>query len=196
MTSAILSRRTIVAGQLIRRGASWWLAELAQLVPHRLLRLFGRPGEPISVLQFGGREPVLLVSNRRRATPIVLPLGGFGELERRTRIQAVLRSHRADETVAVSLDPSLVFETSIDLPLAAEGSLQPILQYQIERLVPLSSAETCFAYRIIARMPAAAMLRVRLIIAKNTTIEAGLGAARAAGLMAVLDTAIYVAGTA
>jgi len=182
MTSAILSRPTIAAGQLIRRGFSWWLAELTQLVPHRLLRLFGRPGEPASVLQFSAREPVLLVSDRRQASPIVLPLAGFGEHERRMRIQSVLRSHRADDTVAVSLDPSLVFETSIELPLAAEGSLQSILRHQIERLVPLSAAETCFAYRIAARMPAAGMLKVRLTIAKNATIEAGLGAARAAGL--------------
>jgi general secretion pathway protein L len=66
--------------------------------------------------------------------------------------------------------------------LAAEGSLQAILRHQIERLIPLSAAETCFAYRVAARMPAAGKLKVRLIIAKNATIEAGLGAARAAGL--------------
>jgi general secretion pathway protein L len=182
MTSAILSRPTIAAGQFIRHGVSWWLGELAQLVPHQLLRLFGRPGDPNSVLQFGAREPVLVVSDRRQASPIVLPLAGFGEHERRMRIQSVLRSHRADDTVAVSLDRSLVFETSIDLPLAAEGSLQAILQHQIERLVPLSTAETCFAFRIVARMPAAGMLKVRLVIVKNETIEAGLAAAGAAGL--------------
>ena len=181
MNSAILSRPTIAAGQLIRRGVSWWLAELAELVPHRLLRLFGGPGEPASVLQFGAGEPVLLVSDRQ-AGPIVLPLAGFGEHERRMRVQSVLRGHRAGDTIMVSLDPSLVFETSIDLPLAAEGSLQAILQHQIERLVPLSAAEACFGYRIIARKPAAGTLKVGLTIAKNATIEAGLAAARAAGL--------------
>ena len=181
MNSAILSRPTVIAGQLIRRGVSWWLAELAELVPHPLLRLFGRPGEPASVLQFGAAEPVLLVSNRQ-VGPIVLPLAGFGEHERRMRVQSVLRSHRADDTVMVSVDRGLVFETSIDLPAAAEGSLQAILHYQIERLVPLSAAETCFAYRIIARMPAAGTLKVGLTIAKNATIEAGLATAKAAGL--------------
>jgi general secretion pathway protein L len=182
MNSAILSRPTIAGGQLIRRGISWWLAELAQLVPRRLLRLFGGPGEPISVLQFGAGEPVLLVSDRRQANPIVLPLAGFGEHERQMRVQSVLRSHRADDTVEVRLDRSLVFETSIDLPLAAERSLQAILQHQIERLVPLSAAEACFAFRIAGRVSAAGLLKVRLIIAKNATIEAGLAAARDVGL--------------
>jgi general secretion pathway protein L len=182
MNSAILTRPTIAAGQLIRRGVAWWLAELAPLVPHRLLRLFGRPGEPTSVLQFGAAEPVLLVADRDQAGPITLPLASFGEHERRMRVQSILRGHRADDTVAVSLDPSLVFETSIDLPAAAEGSLDAILQHQIERLVPLSAAETCFAHRIIARVPPAGTLRVALTIAKNATIAAGLAAARAAGL--------------
>ena len=182
MTSAILSRPTIAAGQLIRRAISWWLAELAQLVPRRLLHIVGRPAEPTSVLQFGAGEPVMLVADRQQTSPIVLPLAGFGEHELRMRVQTVLRSHRANDTVAVRLDPSLVFETSIDLPLSAEGSLQAILQYQIERLVPLSAADICFAYRIIARMPAAQTLKVRLTIAKNVTIEAGLAAAKAAGL--------------
>ena len=182
MNSAILSRPTIAAGQLIRRGVSWWLAELALLVPRRLLHIVGGPGEPTSVLQFGAGEPVLLVSDRRQASPIVLPLASFGEHERRMRVQWVLRSHRVDNAVAVSLDRSLVFETSIDLPTAAEGSLDAILRHQIERLVPLSSADTCFAYRIIARMPAAGTLKVGLTIAKNTTIDAALAAAKAAGL--------------
>jgi general secretion pathway protein L len=182
MNSAILSRPTIAAGQLIRRGVAWWLAELAQLVPRRMLRVVSSAGEPASVLQFSAREPVLLVSDRRQTSPIVLPLARFGEHERRMRVRSVLRSHRADDTVAVSLDPSLIFETSIDLPLAAEGSLDAILRHQIERLVPLSAAETCFAYRIAARVPAAGILKVRLIIAKNSTIEACLGAASAAGL--------------
>jgi general secretion pathway protein L len=189
MNSAILSWPTIAAGQLIRRGVSWWLGELAQLVPRRLLHILGTPGEPTLVLQFGAGEPVLLVSDRRQASPIVLPLAGFGEHERRMRVQSVLRSHRADDAVAVSLDRSLVFETSIDLPLAAEGSLDAILQHQIERLVPLSAADTSFAYRIIARMPAAGTLKVGLTIAKNATIEAGLEAARAAGLNPRLVTA-------
>jgi general secretion pathway protein L len=182
MNSAILSRPTVLAGQLIRRGVSWWLGEVAELVPHQLLRLFGQSGETTSVLQFGAGEPVLLLSDRRQASPIVLPLAGFGEHERRMRVQSVLRGHRADDTVAVSLDRSMVFETSIDLPSAAEGSLDAILRHQIERLVPLSAAETCFAYRIIARMPTAGTLKVGLTIAKNATIEAGLAAAKAAGL--------------
>jgi general secretion pathway protein L len=194
MNSAILSRPTIAASQLICRGVSWWLGELAQLVPRRLLQIVGRPGEPASVLQFGAGEPVLLVSARGQANPIVLPLAGFGEHERRMRVQSVLRSHRADDTVAVSLDPSLVFETDIDLPLAAEGSLDAILRHQIERLVPLSATETRFAHRVVARMPATGKLKVRLTIAKNVTIEAGVAAARAAGLDPRLVTAPQAAG--
>lgn len=153
MTAAILARPTSAIGQLARRAAAWWLGEVAQMAPPWLLRVLGKPGDPTSILQVGGGEMVLLLADRRRASPIVVPLTGFGDHERRLRIQAVLRTHRASDRVAVRLDRSLVFETGIELPLSAETSLRPILEHQIERLVPLGSAEACFAYRIAGRAP-------------------------------------------
>ena len=60
--------------------------------------------------------------------------------------------------------------------------MQPILQHQIERLVPLRASDVCFDYRIIARAPVSNTLKVRLIIAKRATIDRGLALARAAGL--------------
>lgn len=182
MTAAILARPTNALGQLIRRALGWWFAELAQLSPPWLLRLLGKPGDPSSVLQLGGSEITLFLADRRRQVPIVVPLAGFGDHERRMRIQALLRSHRASDAVAVRLDRALIFETEIELPLSAEASLGPILQHQIERLVPLSAAEACFAYRIAARSPFANTLKVQLTIAKIGTIERALAAARADGL--------------
>lgn len=196
MTTAILARPTNAIGQLLRRAVGWWLAELAQVMPPWLLRLFGKPGDPTSILQLGGSELTLFLADRRRQVPIVVPLTGFGDNERRMRIQAVLRSHRASDAVAVRLDRSLVFETGIELPLSAEGSLRPILEHQIERLVPLSSPEACFAYRIAARSPFANTLDVRLTITKNETIERALALARGDGLSPRLVVAPPAEGAA
>ena len=194
MTTAILSRPTIAIGQLIHRGLAWWLSELAQMAPRWLLRLFGKPGDPSSILQVGANELILFLSDRRRPSPIVVPLTGFGDHERRLRIQSVMRSHRADGAVAIRLDRSLVFETGIELPLAAEGSLRPILQHQIERLVPLSALETCFGYRVVTRSPIANTLKVHLTITKTATIDGALAAARADGLSPKLVIAPDVEG--
>jgi hypothetical protein len=57
---------------------------------------------------------------------------------------------------AVSLDPSLVFETSIDLPAAAEGSLDAILQHQIV----VAETHSGDARKVAARAPGTAKRRV------------------------------------
>jgi general secretion pathway protein L len=144
--------------------------------------LFGKPGDPASVLQVGDGELALLLADRRRPNPIVVPLTGYGDHERRLRIQAVLRSHRASSAVTVRLDRSLVFETAIELPLSAEGSLAAILRHQIERLVPLPSAEASFAWRVASRSAFANTLKVDLVIARTATINRALATAAAGGL--------------
>ena len=55
------------------------------------------------------------------------------------------------------------FDSFEGLPASAEPTLQPILQHQIERLVPLRASDICFDYRIIARAPVSNTLKVRLI---------------------------------
>ncbi len=39
---ARLARRTSALGRLTRQLVSWWIAELAGMLPHRLLRLLDR----------------------------------------------------------------------------------------------------------------------------------------------------------
>jgi general secretion pathway protein L len=182
MTTALISRPTILAGQLIRRGLSWWLSELAQLAPRPLLRLLGHSGNPTTVLALGARHITLILPDRGRPSPTMLPLTDYADEDMRARVRLTMRGRRSDDAVTVRLDRDLVFETAVELPAAGEPSLRPILQHQIERLVPLAANEVAFDHRITARGPASDTLKVRLVIAKRATIDRALALAKAAGL--------------
>jgi general secretion pathway protein L len=182
MTTTLISRPTIAATQLIRRGVAWWLAELAQMAPPGLLRLLGYSGNPTTILELGARHVTLILPDRGRPIPTMLPLTDYTDEDMRARVRLAMHGRRSEDAVTVRLDRDLVFETDIELPASAEPTLQPILQHQIERLVPLRATEVCFDYRIIARAPVSNTLKVRLIIAKRATIDRALALARAAGL--------------
>lgn len=182
MTAALISRPTIAAGQLIRRGFSWWLSELLHMAPPRLLHLFGHSASPATVLELGSTRITLILPARGRRNPLVVPLSDYPDQELRQHVQSVIRRHHTDDEVTIKLDRALIFEASLELPLSAESSLRPILQHQIERLVPLAAADICFAHRISARALGSKKLTVKLIAVKRTTIEAALALARTAGL--------------
>src|SRR5579871_6711752 len=67
-------------------------------------------------------------------------------------IQAAMR-RRTSNAVIIRLDQSAILESSVNLPLNAERSLRPILQNQLERLVPLPADQVEFEYQIVARSP-------------------------------------------
>jgi len=182
MTTAGVSRPTIAAGQAIRRGVSWWLNELAGLVPARLMWLVGKQDHAATVLEVAADDIALVLPQRGASHPIRVPLGGCDEQTMRARIHAVMRHRRIGNAVTVRLDPALILETSVTLPVSAERSLRAVLQHQLDRLVPLPARDVCFEYRLAPRMPAAKELTAHLVIATRAGIDRALALARAGGL--------------
>jgi general secretion pathway protein L len=76
----------------------------------------------------------------------------------------------------------VLLRSSVTLPLAAERSLRPILQNQLERLVPLPPAEIFFEYRVLHRSAETKTLKVELITARRATIDKAVALARSMGL--------------
>jgi general secretion pathway protein L len=162
MTIASLSPPAAGLGRLIRQGVSWWLGELADMLPRRFVGLLGRTDEQGPLLKIGAGDAILWSSA--------------------AALQSAIRSGRRGDPVTIGLDRTLIFETAIELPLTAERALRQILQHQIERLVPLDAAETRLEYRVERRAADSKTMRVRVFIAKLATIERARAAASAAGL--------------
>src|SRR5579871_5638344 len=125
MTVALSSPPIGDLARLVRRGVTWWVDELAQLLPRRLSRLLGHEPEPLILTTIG-------------------PGGGAIWRSEASRMS----THPGRTPVTIAIDASLVFEASLDLPRAARRSLRPILEHQIERLVPLTAGETRFDFRV------------------------------------------------
>lgn len=162
MTIALTSPAASDIRRLARQGVAWWLGELTRLLPPRLTALFGAQSDPVVLTTLGPSGAALWPSDGLRQS-------------------AAAAGHRHSR-VTIALDRSLVFEAALELPQAAAQALPQILQHQIERLVPLAAGETTLAYR---SAPGAddKLLAVRVFVAKRTSIEAALAAARAAGLV-------------
>ena len=161
VTAAPLSPGSSDLARRLRRLLAWWLSELAQMLPRRLSGFLGVDAEPVVLVTLGPGGAALWPAEAHRPSA-----------------ETAGPRHNG---VTIGLDPSLVFEASLELPQAAEASLRQILEHQIEQLLPLAANQTRFDYRAV-RSVDENLIRVRVFIAKCATIEEALAAAREAGL--------------
>ncbi|MBS0642572.1 MAG: PilN domain-containing protein [Proteobacteria bacterium] len=165
------------AMQFVRRGVTWWLNELTALIPRRFL---GRIDAAPAVLEVGRNDATLLLRARGAAEPERMPVQG--DLEAiRSHVRTVMRRWLS-HAVVVRLDRSLLFETSTTLPVAAEASLRPILQHQLDRLVPLPASDVEFEYTVDPYEAGAKTITVRLIVATSASMERARDMALSIGL--------------
>jgi general secretion pathway protein L len=183
---AALAQWTALGSDAIRRGVAWWLGELRALLPWRVA---GRAERAPAILEVSPDRATLVLAKRGSAQVQELPLRGVDPAEARRRVQSALRARGIGDAVIIRLDPSLLLRSGVTLPLAAERSLRPILQNQLERLVPLPAAEVFFEYRVLSRSPAAKTLNVELVTATRTSIDEAVALATSAGLVPSLAIA-------
>ena len=175
-----LNQLTALGNDTIRRAAAWWVAELRGMLPWHLA---GRAEHAPAILDVAPHGATLVLAKRGSAPAAELPLGGLASHEARSRVQSAMRARRLGDTVVIRLDESGLLRSIVTLPLAAEHSLRPILQNQLERLVPLPPADICFEYRVLSRSPAAKTLKVELVTARRASIDDAVALAKSVGLV-------------
>jgi general secretion pathway protein L len=190
MIAALLFRPTAAAGQFLRRAVTWWLDELSGMVPgtlrhsfdHVFGRVFGDAASDAAELDLAGGRAFLLLRERGRAVPLSVPLEEAPAAARH-RVAALLRRHGTGNATTIRLDPGRLFITTLDLPRAAERSLEAVLRHQVEHLIPLPPTQLCFAHRMLPRPANAATLRVAVAVAKRASLDKALALARELGLL-------------
>ncbi|MEJ0019967.1 MAG: PilN domain-containing protein [Acetobacteraceae bacterium] len=165
-------------GALIRQGVTWWVDELKGMVPGRAA---GQRQPAPAILDVAAHTTTLLLTDRRSAQTQVVALTGIDPEAARGLVETALR-RQPSNAVVIRLDASLLLRNSLTLPLAAAGSLRPILQNQLDRLVPLPVDQLYFEYRIVQRSPVAKTLTVEVFVAMRDNVDRAVDLARSLGL--------------
>jgi general secretion pathway protein L len=155
----------------------WWLEQLADLVPRRLVALFRRPPDAILIEQdqAGGT-----ISVRRKgrvdATKRLAPgakigaetlLRGLGRLPPLTLLRPAVAS---------------ILRKRVRLPAAASGNLRQLLAYEIERETPFSAGELYWDYRLRRDAVQEAQIEIDLILVPRDRVAPLVAVAAEAGL--------------
>lgn len=178
---AMRARLAAIAA-LLQRLFGWWTGELAALVPERLRRRLATVTDTLVVLLGDGEATLCLETRQEIKTLGRIDLRGEGEVHH--RVTALLRQHglarelaagRAPTCLRLSADRAL--RTVVDLPLAAEGNLEEVVSFELDRHTPFRADQAAFSHRVLERDPAAQRLRVELIVVPRPVIDQAVAVA-------------------
>jgi len=159
----------------------WWIGSLSKLLTPRPAAkrawrtLLLHRGNGFEILKNAGRNAVSIAIVRDTAAKDQLAMA-------KKALRAT--SRRAHETV-IRLSADDVLEHTIEIPSAARDVVEPVLQNQMERIVPWPANETCYGYQIVGDAEGPSdQLKVRVVATRQPILEGALAQARALGLSA------------
>jgi general secretion pathway protein L len=161
---------------------SWWLAELAGMLPRRLKRVGRRDRRQIVVL-LNPDETVVLERTGDRAR--MLDVVRADSSDHVGQLAALLqRVNPRRQPVTICLSGELGLRKIISLPLAARDDLKQLLRFEMDRLTPFRAEEVHFAQRIVDTDTPNRRIMVELAVAPRSIVEQALKMAQAVGAVA------------
>jgi general secretion pathway protein L len=164
---------------MVREFLTWWLGQLADLIPEQWRR-FGSPSgdamviTPIGPVSSGVASITVSLRRNGRETPLGrcgLTPGALSEVLRPAGKPAVLRLAETD-----------VLCKTVTLPLAAERGLDRVMAFEMDRETPFSLHEIFWNHRIVRRDHERGQLSVRLVLIPRSSLAALLDALAKAGI--------------
>jgi general secretion pathway protein L len=153
---------------MVRAFFTWWLGELADLLPQRFRRSAVGAADALVITPIGslGHGVDAIAADLRR-NGRETPLGRFGlgaiglaELPRAAGRTTVLRLGEAD-----------VLGKTVNLPLAAERELDQVLAFEMDRETPFKAEELYWNHRIAAADRQSGRLSVRLLLVPKANLD-------------------------
>jgi general secretion pathway protein L len=164
----------------------WWLEQLADLVPRRLLALFRRPPDAILIEQDAAGSAISVRRNGRIDATRRIAAGTD------IRLETTLRGlGRLPPLVLLRPAGAAVLRKRVRLPAAASGNLRQLLAYEIERETPFGAAELYWDYRLLRRAGPEEHIEIELVLVPRDRAAPLLAVATEAGLDPV---ALEIAG--
>ncbi|HZB93796.1 MAG TPA: PilN domain-containing protein [Stellaceae bacterium] len=167
------------ASQFLR----WWIAELAGLLPRRLVAGASEDAVVLIVSDDLATATLSVESGRRARTlgqfPTAQPAAGMQVL-RSGGVLGALRSRRM--SLVVRVPSGMVSRQEVELPIAAQADLDEAVGYDLDRYTPFSRAQAVYAVRLLRTEPQRKRLIAEVVVAVRATLEAVLKTARSLGL--------------
>ena len=164
------------------RFLSWWLGELATLVPQKL-KLWWLEAERVVLMTIGeGYIELFRVTGNRldskRFDIAAATVAG-------TPAPTLTNEIGARDALMIRLSEDQVLDRTITLPLAVEENLRQALGFELDRYTPFRSDQAYFDFRVTDRATDSQRLTVALLVAPKATVDAAVATARAHGLSVV-----------
>jgi general secretion pathway protein L len=164
---------------MLREFFSWWVEQLAGLLPPELRRSALNAGEALVITPVGSlAQGVEAIAVGLRRNGKETPLGryavgavGLAQLPRAAGRMAVLRLGDAD-----------VLAKTVALPVAAERELDQVLAFEMDRETPFRAEELYWNHRVTAADRHNGRLFVRLLLVPKASLETLLTDLAAAGI--------------
>jgi general secretion pathway protein L len=165
---------------IVGRFYAWWLNELARAFAPR------RPGAQAWRTLARHTSEGLEIFTRSGAaikTLGTLPSdAGPSQIAMMKKVVAQKAAVGADQ-VLLRMSPADVVERTIQIPKAASDVIEPVLQNQMERIVPWSSDDTRYGYRIVGQNAAAPdQLDIQIAATTRSMLESARQRAESLGL--------------
>lgn len=161
---------------LLKRLFRWWTGELGALVPERLRRRLTSPTDTLVLLLGEGDATVCLETRQELKTLGRIDLRSDGAPNH--RLAAVLQRHALARDIAAGkaaiclrLPAERALCTTVDLPLVAEGNLEEVVSFELDRHTPFRAEQAVFTHRVVDRDVAAQRLRVELFVVPRVIVD-------------------------
>jgi general secretion pathway protein L len=171
---------------ILLRFFDWWLGELSALVPPALKRRFARTSGWIVLFPEDGSTAVYFDSNQDIG---LLGRVAFGSATTAEELRVLLRRYSLDHDVAsgrlgvcLRLPAAKSLRAEFELPLAAEGNLNQVVSFELDRYTPYRAEQVLFSSRILERSLPRQILRVEIRLVPRPVVEEMIAVARGLGL--------------
>ena len=141
------------------KGWRWWTGELRSFVPRQLRTLFQSKDLRVGL----AADAITVRRSSRSSTTISLPLGEADQ----ESLKRLLKRRR----IAVVLPAGRAIICPVELPLAAERSVQQALRFEVDRRTPFRADQVYLGYRIRQRDSAGRRLLIDMICVPKRLLD-------------------------
>ena len=159
---------------MLKEFISWWAEQMLQLVPARLASWDASGGNALIVEPVKGDPARVALTARRGRKDRALGVFALGDVRTAVRARPAL--------VMLRLPEALLLDREVVLPLAAERDPARVLEYEMDRITPFSSAEVFWTYAVQRRDRARGRLHLRLSLVTKASVRPLLDGLEQAGI--------------